>query len=114
MRGAIGGSRLMGAQLVPGTGAYNAQAAVDRLRARLVTDLMAELKSQSRTGATGFGQLNLQELKIIQDSAAKLDPGQSEEAFQTELQKIRSRLQLILQDGAQASGGGGGRYEIVR
>lgn len=114
MSAAIGSSRLTGIQRVPGTNAYNAQAAIDRLRARLVTDLMAELKSQSRTGATGFGQLNLQELKIIQDSAAKLDPGQSEQAFQTELQKIRQRLLLILQDEPGKAGGAApGDIEIV-
>jgi hypothetical protein len=83
---------------VPGTKEYDAQAAVDRLRARLVTDLMAELKAQSRTGATGFGSLNLQELKIIQDSAAKLNPDQTEQAFEAELKKVRDRLELIMRE----------------
>jgi len=100
---AVGGSRYTGIQMVKGTDAYNAQAAIDRVRARLVTDLMAELKAQSRTGATGFGQLNLQELKIIQDSAAKLDPGQSEAVFAAELKKIRDRLELILKEPAGVS-----------
>ena len=98
VRGAIGGSRMLQGQRVPGTQAYDAQASIDRLRARLVTDLLAELKSQSRTGATGFGQLNLQELKIMQDSAAKLNPGQSEAAFEAELKKIKDRLQMIMRE----------------
>jgi hypothetical protein len=34
-----------------------AKAAFDNLKARLVIDLIAEMKSQSKTGATGFGQL---------------------------------------------------------
>lgn len=116
-RAAIGASRMTGMQYIPGTQAYNAQASIDRLRARMVTDLMAELKAQSRTGATGFGQLNAQELKVMQDSAAKLDPGQGEKAFQTELQNIRRRLELILKDGPPgqaAQPSPGGRYEIVR
>jgi hypothetical protein len=116
VRPAIGTSRLMFAQLIPGTDAYNAQASIDRVRARMVTNLMGELKSQSRTGATGFGQLNLQELKIIQDAAAKLDPGQGEAAMQTELQNIRRRLQKVFDDGTGSvpgGGGGGGGIQII-
>jgi len=75
------------------------------VKARLVTDLLAELKAQSRTGATGFGQLNLQELKIMQDSAAKLNPNQSERAFEAELRRIRQRLEMILKEPAAPRGG---------
>jgi hypothetical protein len=32
------------------------------------------LKSQSKTGSTGFGALNLEELRTIQNKAATLDP----------------------------------------
>jgi hypothetical protein len=35
-----------------------AKAALDNLKSRLVIDLIGEMKSQSKTGATGFGQLN--------------------------------------------------------
>ena len=104
-RMAIGASRLLGAQHIPGSEALNAQAMIDRVKARLVTDLLAELKAQSRTGATGFGQLNLQELKIMQDSAAKLNPNQSERAFEAELRRIRQRLEMILKEPAAPRGG---------
>ena len=50
--------------------------------------------------------MNLQELKIIQDSAAKLDPNQSEAAFAAELQKIRDRLELILKEPTAGASGG--------
>ena len=116
---AVGLKRISPALFVPGSAAYDGNVAIDRLRARLVTDLMAELKSQSRTGATGFGQLNIQELKLIQDAAAKLNPRQSPESFTAELVKIRDRLILILQEPgpAPASPNGQpkkvGRFEIV-
>jgi hypothetical protein len=95
---AIGTSRVLNTWRIPGTSAYDANTSVERLRARLVTDLMGELKAQSRTGATGFGQLNQSELKIMQDSAAKLNPGQSEAAFEAELKKIRDRVRMILRE----------------
>lgn len=95
---AIGTSRVLNTWRIPGTSAYDANTSVERLRARLVTDLMGELKAQSRTGATGFGQLNQSELKIMQDSAAKLNPGQSEAAFEAELKKIRDRVKMILRE----------------
>jgi hypothetical protein len=98
MLAALGKSRVSMLHLVPGTEAFDANASINRLRSRLVIDLMAEMKAQSRTGATGFGQLNMQELKILMDSAAKLDPKQSEEVFAIELRKIRDRLEKILKD----------------
>jgi hypothetical protein len=45
-----------------------------RIRANAVFEELANLKSQSKTGATGFGALNLEELRTIQNKAATLDP----------------------------------------
>jgi hypothetical protein len=45
-----------------------------RIQANAVFEELAKLKSQSKTGATGFGALNLEELKTIQNKAANLDP----------------------------------------
>lgn len=50
----------------------NALADVDRLMAMLDINTLREMKSQSRTGATGFGALSEKELAIIEGSAAKL------------------------------------------
>jgi hypothetical protein len=45
-----------------------------RIKANAVFEELANLKAQSKTGATGFGALNLEELKTIQNKAATLDP----------------------------------------
>jgi len=45
-----------------------------RIQANAVFEELAKLKSQSKTGATGFGALNLEELRTIQNKAANLDP----------------------------------------
>ena len=45
---------------------------INKLMADRVTNIMAQMKAQSRTGATGFGQLNKSELKLIQDAATAL------------------------------------------
>jgi len=45
-----------------------------RIRANTVFEELLNLKSQSKTGATGFGALNLEELRTIQNKAATLDP----------------------------------------
>jgi hypothetical protein len=112
-RMAVGTSRLARTYLIPGTSAYDAQASIDRLKARMVTDLLAELKSQSRTGATGFGQVSEKELKILEDSAAKLNPGQSERVFTAELRRIRAQLTKWLETPTAPARPGGAAVPAV-
>jgi len=57
-----------------------------------VVDLIAEMKSQSKTGATGFGQLSDKERIILENSAAKLKTAQSDTAIREELVRIRALL----------------------
>ena len=45
-----------------------------RIQANAVFEELIKLKSQSKTGATGFGALNLEELRTIQNKAGNLDP----------------------------------------
>lgn len=91
---------------IPGIAPHAAdkQATLDRLHSLLVVDLISEMKSQSRTGATGFGALNAPELSILENGAAALGQAQSEEAFRAELKRIREKLKLIMVD-APGSGG---------
>ena len=98
---AIGGSRMAGGALlsmIPGSPEANARASLNRLKSQMVVDLIKEMKGQSQTGATGFGQLNLKELETLQQAASKLDPNQSEEVFAQELGRIRDKLHLVYQD----------------
>ena len=81
---------------IPGAEARTTQAKIDRLRNLLSIELIGEMKTQSRTGATGFGQLSTRELEVLEKAASKLDPGIQKEAFETELIRIKERLRKIL------------------
>jgi hypothetical protein len=94
---AVGKSRMFGLQYIPGFDAKAGDVTISRVKARLITDLIAEMKAQSRTGATGFGQLNMKELGVLDNAASKLDPTLPEAEFETELLRVREKLQKILQ-----------------
>jgi hypothetical protein len=104
-RAIVGGSRLMFRQAVPGSPELNTQASLDRIKSRLVTDLMQEMKQQSRTGATGFGQLSERELDLLERASSRLTPWQSEEAFKQALLEVKGLMQKSL-DEANAAGQG--------
>ena len=53
-----------------------------------VLETLKKLKSQSRTGATGFGALNEKELELIKDAFLNLNRAQDFETFVTNLKKI--------------------------
>jgi hypothetical protein len=57
-----------------------------QIQSNAVFEELAKLKSQSKTGATGFGALNLEELRTIQNKAGALDPMSPD--YQRDLQKI--------------------------
>ena len=45
---------------------------INKLLSQKIVDLMAEMKNVSKTGATGFGQLNQKELALLQDASTVL------------------------------------------
>ncbi len=97
MTTAVGASRMFGTQYIPATEGKAGDAAIKRLKSMLIVDLIGEMKAQSRTGATGFGQLNMKELAVLENAASKLDPALDEKTFTAELVRIRERLNKILQ-----------------
>lgn len=96
-KSAVGASRMFGLQYLPATETRAGDAAIKRLKSLLIVDLIGEMKAQSRTGATGFGQLNLRELAVLENAASKLDPALDEATFEAELNRIREKLQKVLQ-----------------
>jgi hypothetical protein len=66
------GMRVPGAAYVPGSDTAVAESVLARLVGRRVLDLIAEMKAQSQTGATGFGQLSEAELELLQSAATRL------------------------------------------
>jgi hypothetical protein len=68
---------------------------INNLKSKLVIDLIGEMKAQSKTGATGFGAMNRDELRILETAANRLNPD-DEEGFAKELKVIRAKLEKIL------------------
>jgi Ni,Fe-hydrogenase I large subunit len=65
------------------------------LQANNVMKVLAEMKSQSRTGATGFGALNEKELALIQDAASKLNVRMDEKTAEKYLMQMKESFQKI-------------------
>ena len=57
---------------VGGTKTATADAYLKQLTAERIVELIGEMKSQSKTGATGFGQLNIEELRVLQQASTVL------------------------------------------
>lgn len=89
---------------IPTSMGYSGSAKIDRLAGRQVLDLIEEMKSQSRTGATGFGQMNRDELRLLVNSASLLNNKfLDEETYRGALKDVRDRLKKVLMDGPNES-----------
>lgn len=74
-------------------GSQNALAKIDRLQSMLDINKLNDLKTQSRTGATGFGALNEKELGIIESSGSTLRKRrQAEGVYAAELKRLRDTI----------------------
>lgn len=94
----------------PGTSRSNWEANINKLLAEQVLKVLSDLKSVSKTGATGFGQLSNKELKILQDSSTALKRTLSQEDAKRYLQDIRSSFSKIL-GGEKNEQAGNSEYE---
>jgi hypothetical protein len=68
----------------------------DFLSSKNIVNLISEMKSQSRTGATGFGQLNREELNVLRNASMKLKRGLREEDASKYLNEMRAAFQKII------------------
>lgn len=73
---------------IPMTEAKKFSADLSTLKSQLTLAAMNAAKSQSKTGATGFGALNSKELKVLQDNIAALDTGLSPDDFKSKLAEV--------------------------
>jgi hypothetical protein len=68
-------------------------AAINRLQGLLNIEKMGELKQQSPTGATGFGQFTERELDMLESAAATIrNRAQGAEAFAEEMRRLRDEM----------------------
>ena len=82
---AVGGTRLLGTQYIPGTAPYDFQVNYDNLKSLLSLDNVKYLKGQ--------GQVSDAERRLLQDASSKLNTGSSEAEFKKALNDIITVLQ---------------------
>jgi hypothetical protein len=96
IRAATGWSSYNPKGILPESEIRKGTAALNRLKAVRVVELIGELKAQSRTGATGFGQLSDKERLLLQDAASKLDTDLDEGTLNAEIVRIKGLLNKIM------------------
>lgn len=84
--------------ILPTSKGYAGNIKIGRLKNEQILDLIGEMKAQSKTGATGFGAMNLKELGVLEKAASMLDTGLDEPTFKAELKRIKQKLQQVLED----------------
>jgi len=68
------------------------------LKSNVALKAMMELKAQSSTGATGFGALNTEELKVLTNRFATLDPFTKPEIIRENLVRLRDQTTAMFED----------------
>lgn len=94
----VGSSRLRFGRWNPTSDAAGGEAVMKTFHDRLVLDLIGKMKSQSKTGATGFGQLTGPELTLLINASSKLSNWylNEDKYLIPELMKIRDRLKKVM------------------
>lgn len=98
---------------IPGSEEKSGTGSVRRIQSQQILNVIEDMKAQSRTGATGFGAMNKDELRVLESAASKLsDPYISEEDGRRELKRIKEKLNLILKDEEAAPDSNKGSVDI--
>lgn len=109
VKGAIGASRMLGLQHVPGSETYTADVNIKNLKSNLLLNLMQKMKSETKGGTTGFGRITNADLAVMNQAASRLDSGTDRETFRKELLRVREKVQMILDN----PGGNTGQADVV-
>lgn len=78
-----------------GTDAADAERYMKQIQATTFMSALQELKSQSETGATGFGQLAVKEGELIQNSVTKLNKISSKDEALKEIDRLIRRVDRL-------------------
>lgn len=80
------------------TGAAAVSGYNDTLKSGIALEKIKEMKAQSATGATGFGALNQEELKLLITDMGSLDQFGSEKVYNETLGRIEKRWKRVKED----------------
>lgn len=70
---------------------------INKLLSGKILETIADMKRTSKTGATGFGQLNRAELKVLTDASTALKKTMSKEDAQPYLDKMKDSMYKIME-----------------
>lgn len=105
-KSAVGWRGLDPRQFLPESEQRSGKNIIKKFKAQQVVNLIGEMKAQSRTGATGFGQLNLRELGVLENAAYNLDNLDDPILFLEEVERIRVGLEKVMKDAEEKAAGG--------
>lgn len=90
---------LVGSQVrkVPGTDAFNLNAAIESIKANIGFQELAEMRQSSPTGGA-LGQVAIRELDMLQSVLGNLDPRQDPATLRKTMREIRARFEKISTD----------------
>ncbi|GAB3345865.1 hypothetical protein [Marilutibacter aestuarii] len=94
---------------IEGSPAYNLAAEIETIKANLGFDRLQQMRDNSPTGGA-LGQVAIQELTALQSTVANLDPNQSAEQLQRNLDRIAdhySKWSEAVRDALREEGAGG-------
>ena len=91
-------------QYLPESPQRRAANAQKNLKDLLTLSLIGDMKEQSKTGATGFGQLTGRELDVLESAASRLDWKQDDVTLTQELIEILEKLERIMKPGPDEQG----------
>lgn len=83
------------ASSIGGTTATDLKGVIDSIKSDEAIGTLMKLKSESKTGASGFGVLSDKELNVIQSAVASLDQSQSDAQLKKSLDLIASKYDKI-------------------
>src|SRR5690625_1607310 len=78
-----------------------ANADIDTIKSKVVLQTMEEMRASSAAGATGFGNMNQAQLKVIQDSLGSLERATTGDQIIENLKIIRNTFEQMRNDAIQ-------------
>lgn len=80
---------------VPGTEATDLESTLNTVASQVTQGVLADLKAQSSTGASGFGALSEREGQLLRDAVASLNPSQSSEQLKENLDAVELHFRRL-------------------
>jgi Tfp pilus assembly protein PilV len=96
--GVVGTSRMNPLNYVPGSSGQTGNSILDNLSGKVILNLLNEIKSQSASGATGFGNMSDKDLQTLKTAASRLNKSMPKEDYAAEVVRIRDGIKKMLEN----------------